>query len=71
MVFKQRIGPYKAKKGIGHAGNVTESEVGNRIVRAHANRLWRIRGSVRETGEPSDGVFPDSLRSFEDISDAE
>lgn len=38
------------------------------MVRVHANRLRRIPHCIVETGDPQDGVFPDSLRTLGRIS---
>lgn len=70
-ILKLWIGPYKVNERLRRVGNVLESEVGRRIVRAHANRLRRTGRGFAETGEPSDGVFPDYLRTFEKISDVQ
>lgn len=43
-------------------GYELKSEVGDKRVREHANRLRRISEGLIETGEPKDGLFPDSLR---------
>ena len=43
-------------------GYLLESEVGGRHARAHANRIRKISSSSKETGDPREGVFPESLR---------
>ena len=48
-----------------------ESEVGEKRVRVHVNRLRRIGPEIVETGDPEDGVFPDNLRLFKRITACE
>ena len=42
-------------------GYALRSEVGDKVVRVHANGLRKIPDEVAEIGEPQDGIFPDSL----------
>ena len=46
---------------LGHVGYELTAEVGDKVVRVHANRLRRISDRVMETGDPQDGMFRDSL----------
>ncbi len=63
-VIKPWIGPYVVVAQLGRVGYELKSEVGDRRVRVHPNRLRRINARVVESGEPRDGVFPDSLRTL-------
>lgn len=67
-IIKPWLGPYKIVKRLGRVGYELKSEVGDKVTRAHANRLRKIRDEIVETGEPRDGVFPDSLRMLGRIS---
>lgn len=60
-IVKPWLGPYKITKRLGRVGYELVSEVGNKRTRVHANRLRKLRDNVVETGEPRDGVFPDSV----------
>ncbi len=44
---------------------------GNRIARLHLNRLQKIEAAVRETGDPEDCIFFESLRMLRKIAGAE
>ncbi len=63
-VVKPWIGPYVVVAPLGRVGYELRPEVGDRTARVHANRLRRIGDGVMESGEPKDGVFPDSLRTL-------
>lgn len=67
-VIKPWIGPYVVIGRLGRVGHQLKSEMGSKIVRVHANRLRRIPDGVIESGDPEDGMFPDSLRVLERIS---
>lgn len=67
-VVRPWIGPYKVTAKIGRVGYELRSEVGNRFVRAHANRLRMMEDSLLETGSPVNGIFPDITRIFQKTS---
>lgn len=67
-IVKPWIGPYTVKEKIGRVGYELKSEIGYKTVRVHAIRLRKIPPGVIETGEPEDGLFPDSLRILGRIS---
>ena len=56
------LGPYVVKVMLSSIGYLLESEVGGRHARAHANRMRKISSTSKETGDPREGMFPDSLR---------
>ena len=56
------LGPYVVKMMLSSTGYLLESEVGGCHARAHANRMRKISSTSKETGDPREGVFPDSLR---------
>ncbi len=60
-VVKPWIGPYVVVAPLGRVGYEIKSEVGNKVARVHANRLRKIGDGVVETGDPKNGVFPDSF----------
>eukprot|EP00171_Calliarthron_tuberculosum_P012597 IDg12597t1 len=68
---KPWIGPYKVTSKLGRVGYELKSEVGDLIARVHANRLRKIDKNAVETGQPEDGVFPDSLRILRKIAGEE
>ena len=61
------LGPYVLQQAIRSTGYLLRSEQGARLARVHANRLRRITESARETGDPKDGTFPDSLPLIQKI----
>ena len=63
-IVKPWIGPNRVTGKLGHVGYELTAEVGDKVVRVHANRLRRISDRVMETGDPQDGMFPDSLRTL-------
>ena len=63
-IVKPWIGPYKVTGKLGRVGYELKSEVGDKKVRVHANRLRKIPEGVVETGDPEDGMFTDSLRTL-------
>ncbi len=69
-VIKPWIGPYVVVAPLGRVCYELRSEVGDRRARVHANRLRKINDAVVESGEPRDGVFPDSLRMLGKIRGA-
>lgn len=69
--LKPWTGLYNVNEQLEHIGYAIESEIGRRVVWAHANRLRRIGRGVTETGKPSDGVLRDSLRTFEKVPKVE
>ena len=56
------LGPYAVRRMLFSTSYLLESEVGGRHARAHANRMRQISANSLETGDPREGVFPDSLR---------
>lgn len=66
-IIKPWIGPYLIKGRLGRVGYVVEAEVGDKVARLHANRMRKIPAGLVESGDPEDGVFPDSLRTLQKI----
>ena len=60
-------GPYKVEKKLSDISYILRSEVGQKIARVHVNRLRRFDESFQETGEPTEGVFPDTRRIIKTI----
>lgn len=56
------LGPYTVEEKLSPVGFLLRSEAGGRTARVHVNRMRNIGMYARETGDPKDGVFPDSLR---------
>ena len=67
-IVKPWVGPYRVSGRLGRVGYELRAEVGDKVVRVHANRLRRIPEGVVETGDPQDGMFPDSLRTLSRIA---
>lgn len=68
---KAQIAPYGVKTRLERASYLLESEVGGKLVRAHANRLRRAgRGLTKASGQLG-GESPNSLGSLENISNVE
>lgn len=55
-------GPYAVEKRLSGTSYFLRSEQGGLQARVHTNRLRKITNTSRETEDPRDGVFPDSLR---------
>ena len=70
-VIKPWIGPYIIVEKLGRVGCELRSEIGNKVARVHVNRLRRIGDLAVETGDPVDGVFPDSMRILKKITATE
>ena len=68
-IVKPCIGPCRVTKKLGHVGYELAAETGHKVVRVHANRLRRISDRIVEIGEPQGGMFPDSLRTLDRITD--
>jgi len=62
-IIKPWIGPYAVTAKLERLGYEVRSEVGGKIARFHVNRLRKIGDGAMETGDPDDGMFPDSLRT--------
>lgn len=54
--------PYKIVKWLGRVGHELQSQFGNKIIRAHANRMRRTGSDTVEIGNSENGVFPNNLR---------
>lgn len=67
-VIKLCIGPFRVKDTLKKVGYISESEVGRKVARYHANRLRRIGIEVADTENRVDGIFLDSLRMEKKIS---
>ena len=63
------LGPYRVTEKLSPISYVLTSEIESRVARAHVNRLRKLDPEVSETGDPRDGVFPDSRRLIRMISD--
>ena len=61
------LGPYRIEEILTRISYIVRSEIGYEVARVHVNRLRRIDEEVRETGDPLDGIFPDSRRIIQDI----
>lgn len=68
---KPQIKPYRITKRTVRVGYILESEVYGKVTRSNANRLRIIRDQDAKTGNPADGVFPDSLQTVKKISGEE
>lgn len=64
----QTLGPsVQDCREVGRVGYLLETEVGDKVAPVHANRIRRIPDGLIESGDPKDGVFPDSLRMLQKI----
>ena len=65
------LGRYRIEEISTRISYIVRSEIGYEVARVHMNRLRRIDGEVRETGDPLDGIFPDSNYSRHSSSQKE
>lgn len=63
------IGPYRIDEKLTSVAYMVRSEIGGHLARVHVNRLRAFDDDVNETGDPLDGVFPDSRRIIQSIID--
>lgn len=64
-VARPWIGLYEVVGKLKNVRRLLKSEIENRSAWVHVNRLRKIDSGTVETGDPRDGVFPDSLRTFQ------
>ena len=63
-------GPYRVSEKLSDKGYMVISELSGKESRVHVNRMRRASASALETGEPEDGMYPDShdlLRKIEGV----
>lgn len=70
-IVRPWFGLGKMVEKLGRVGYVLRAEVGTQKVRDHTNRLRKISDSIVETGDPKQGIFPDSLRTLSRIAGTE
>jgi len=61
------MGPYIVQEVLTNVSYIVKSEVGLDVARVHVNRLQKYDEDICETGDPIDGVFPDSRRIIKSI----